>query len=517
MERMTHEPAVAFRTSVVEAAKRWASICVVVGVAILPLCFSYPRAATAAGVVGRGTPASCTEAALDAALAGGGLVTFNCGSDSVTITITSTKMIAQDTTIDGGGRITISGGGAVRVFTSDRASFAVVNLTVANGFGDFGAGGGILALGPSLTVVKSAFVGNRNLGQYYAVGGAITASAGTVSVSDSTFTNNSVGGLGTFGAGGAIALAPFDSGASMSASISNSSFSANSANSEGGAISILDALLVVTNSTFSGNSAHEGGGIYNRGTLTVTNTIVANSTGGNCDGVIADGGHNLQWPGTDCGETIPSLDPKLDPAGLKDNGGPTQTIALLPDSPAINAGDPAVCANPPVNGVDQRGYVRPGTGWANCSIGAFEYNSPGPPPSCVGDCDGDRVVTINELITMVNFALGSAPVTTCNAGDLNGDTVITIDEIIRAVNAVLTGCPARVCGGIAGLPCGMTEVCDLRDPTCAIVDLAGVCVLRPGACPEVYDPVCGCDSVTYSNDCFRLAAAATLAHAGACQ
>ena len=58
---------------------------------------------------------------------------------------------------------------------------------------------------------------------------------------------------------------------------------------------------------------------------------------------------------------IVGLDPLLDPAGLKDNGGPTQTIALLPGSPAINAGDPDVCANPPVNGVDQRGYARPGS------------------------------------------------------------------------------------------------------------------------------------------------------------
>ncbi len=75
------------------------------------------RPAQASGAVGTGTPASCTEAALDAALAGGGLVTFDCGPDPVTITVTSEKATTADTSIDGGGRITLSGRGAVRVFS----------------------------------------------------------------------------------------------------------------------------------------------------------------------------------------------------------------------------------------------------------------------------------------------------------------------------------------------------------------------------------------------------------------
>jgi len=58
---------------------------------------------------------------------------------------------------------------------------------------------------------------------------------------------------------------------------------------------------------------------------------------------------------------------------LANNGGPTQTIAVLITSPAINAGDQAVCAAPPVNNRDQRGYVRPGDHSANCTIGAFEF------------------------------------------------------------------------------------------------------------------------------------------------
>jgi len=127
-------------------------------------------------------------------------------------------------------------------------------------------------------------------------------------------------------------------------------------------------------------------------------------------------------------------------------------------------------------------------------------------------------VTIAELITLVNLALGTPGAPPCAAGDVNGDGTITVNEIVAAVNRALEGCaaPPRVCGGIGGLPCDADEVCDLRDPTCRIVDLAGTCVPRPQACIEIYDPVCGCDRVTYGNDCLRLSAGATLAHAGAC-
>ena len=70
-------------------------------------------------IVGTGTSASCTEAALNACLPGGGgfdgTVTFACGG-AATITVTSTKIISADTTIDGGSVVTISGGGTVMVF-----------------------------------------------------------------------------------------------------------------------------------------------------------------------------------------------------------------------------------------------------------------------------------------------------------------------------------------------------------------------------------------------------------------
>jgi hypothetical protein len=59
---------------------------------------------------------------------------------------------------------------------------------------------------------------------------------------------------------------------------------------------------------------------------------------------------------------------------------------------------------------------------------------------CVGDCVGSGNVTVNELVTMVNIALGNADVSTCTAGDQNGDDTITINEIIVAVNNALNGC-----------------------------------------------------------------------------
>ncbi len=462
--------------------------------------------AFAAGMVGNGTPASCTEDALDAALAGGGMVTFDCGPESVTITLTLQKDISGDTTVDGGGLITLDGNHAVRAFSvGPGVALNVSNLTVANGSGS--PGGGINNTSGALTVSNCAFVGNRSS---RSVGGAIASGFGTLTVSNSTFVGNTAGtegcgpdsaceiGGGIFVmngeaiainitltdnsafAGGGIAAVDLGEG-NTRVTVINSTFAGNSASGPGGFISSGGAIysgatltvinstfadnsadfggginnsgtLAVTNSTFSGNSANEGGGIYNNGTLTVTNTIVANGTsGGNCSGTIIDGGHNVDdnatcgFTGTGCtstgGTSFCNTNPVLDPTGLQNNGGPTETIAVESGSPAINAGDESVCAAAPVNNVDQRGYTRPGVGSTNCSIGAYEFNSPGPPAACVGDCLGDHQVTVDEIMTMVNIALGTAPMSECEIGDMDGDEEITVDEILVAVNFALTQCP----------------------------------------------------------------------------
>ncbi len=130
----------------------------------------------------------------------------------------------------------------------------------------------------------------------------------------------------------------------------------------------------------------------------------------------------------------------LDPNGLEDNGGPTQTIALLPGSPAIDAGDADVCANPPVNGVDQRGYMRPGDGSATCSIGAYEYDA-SDLLLCNGDRNGDGEITVDEVLKGVNIALGNISVCECMPCDTDEDGAISIEELIRAVHYAMTGCP----------------------------------------------------------------------------
>ena len=62
------------------------------------------------------------------------------------------------------------------------------------------------------------------------------------------------------------------------------------------------------------------------------------------------------------------------------------------------------------------------------------------PGGCVGDCDGRGGVTVDELLTMVNIALGNTDVSSCGSGDENDDGRITVDEILTAVNAALEGC-----------------------------------------------------------------------------
>src|SRR5215213_5922903 len=298
---------------------------------------------------------SLRQAILDANASSGvaDTIDFAPSVSGQTITLASQLPAVTDSaglTIDGGSAdITLSGNNAVRVFqVNPGAGLTLNDLTVANGRA-FG-GGGIFNDGGTLEVNNSTISGNSANGNS---GGIFNAGLGTLEVNSSTISGNSAG---TFSGG------IFNAG---TLTVNNSTISGNSAGTDNGGIGNASAgTLTVNNSTISGNSANNnGGGIGNGSTATLNNTIVANNEGGNCAGLpVTDDGGNLEWPGNDCGFAL-SADPLLGP--LADNGGPTQTHALQPDSPAIDA---AVECPPPAT--DQRGVSRP-QGDA-CDIGAYE-------------------------------------------------------------------------------------------------------------------------------------------------
>lgn len=81
--------------------------------------------------------------------------------------------------------------------------------------------------------------------------------------------------------------------------------------------------------------------------------------------------------------------------------------------------------------------------WAAAAIAApwVLFGSPAAAQACVGDCDGSGAVTVDEIVTMVNIALGTTPVQACPAADPSRDGGVTVDEILQAVNSALNGCP----------------------------------------------------------------------------
>ncbi len=248
------------------------------------------------------------------------------------------------------------------------ATLTVANSTFSDNEAYYGSGGGIRNRG-TLTVTESTF--SDNFGY---TGGGISNS-GTLAVAKSTFSGNSAeAGGGITNAGESMLTnstfsgnrAPVGGGVSNSGTllVANSTFYGNSAG-HGGAISnSAGSTLTLMNSTFSANRAPVGGGIYgNMSTLTATNSIIADCSF--YESTIA-GGHNIETGATSCGFPADSMsvtDPMLGP--LQDNGGPTMTMALLPGSPAIDAGDDASCP-----ATDQRGVTRPQG--SRCDIGAFE-------------------------------------------------------------------------------------------------------------------------------------------------
>src|SRR5215471_17519002 len=186
--------------------------------------------------VGDGTAGSCTAAALQTAASAGGTIVFNCGPAAITIPIAQTIMFPNETVLDGGGLVTLDGGGTTRI------------LYLASNYN---------ATTPRLTVQRLAFVhgmGPPTGNDTDRGGGAIYRNGGSLTVIDSTFDDNHAGATGQDLAGGAIY--GFGGGETV---ISGSTFTNNSA-SDGGAVGSLNGNLTVVNTTFNGNAATGTGG-----------------------------------------------------------------------------------------------------------------------------------------------------------------------------------------------------------------------------------------------------------------
>jgi predicted outer membrane repeat protein len=215
--------------------------------------------AFAGGVVGTGTPTSCTEAALNSALAGGGTITFNCGAAPHTILSSAAKSITLDTTIDGDGTVTLDGQDGDRLFVvSNGAVLTLRNIVLEHGFagGDGGAihNGSTGADTPGAVILENSTIRNSIAGQS---GGAIV-STGPVTITDSLLENNSALNGG--------ALYPRFAGARTT--LVNSTLRYNTAadatNGWGGALLVWDgAAVTIEGGEITSNTARAGGGIYN--------------------------------------------------------------------------------------------------------------------------------------------------------------------------------------------------------------------------------------------------------------
>ena len=315
------------------------------------------------------------------------------------------------------------GGGGLYIYLGTANLFGgqVVSNTAVND------GGGMELRFGNLNI-DGSHISNNQAGHW---GGAIFNSGGTMTMTNTTIFNNQA----TLG-GGIATNVDFDGPTASQNIISQSAILSNTATTDEGGGIHNRGYLTLNNSTVSGNNANEGAGIFNRistepepaGTISLTNvtvgnnqattsgggvqrdsglfsianTIIVSNTNGDCAGTITTLDYNL----TTCTLTGSASndiagDPLLQPLAL--NGGATLNYALGAGSPAIDAGNPALC---PLR--DQRNYPRPVDGDSNltsiCDIGAYEYG--------IGYFVHDLTIAETETTNTVNVIVERSYATT---------------------------------------------------------------------------------------------------------
>jgi hypothetical protein len=350
-----------------------------------------------------------------------------------TITLTHGQLAIKDNmTITGLGAssLTISGDKLSRVFyiSSPTATVTISGLTISGGSvtGNTGSGGGILNYG-ALTVSESILSGNTA-----SYGGGIENSKGSLTVNDSILSGNSAStdGGGIYNTG--------------SLTVNNSTLSSNSAKYGGGVYTpgTSSSALLLNNATLANNKAASAGGgidVAAGSNVLLHNTLIAgNHAAGKPSDVsgslnsssnyslIGDGSGGLSTANHNVlGTSAKPLNPLLAP--LANYGGPTKTMALLPGSPAINAGSSAYGGS-----TDERGKRRVGA----TDIGAFESQG-----FTIAVKSGDtQATTLNTAFAapLVVTVTANNPVEPVAGG------VVTFKAPASGASAVLKGSPATI-------------------------------------------------------------------------
>jgi CSLREA domain-containing protein len=361
------------------------------------------------------------------------VVSFNF---SGIITLTSVlPNITSGYVIDGSGHaVTVSGNGSVSIFQiaeslrsggSLRAPVTLNALTIANGTTSDGKGA-VWVVGSNAIITNCLFISNYNPG----TGGALSVDVGSnVTVANCTFFNNTAGNTG-----GAVSVLGFPPNRFDSALyVYNSTFYNNHAHTVQGAsgaqadIAAVDATVELRNTLLVtlDNNTNASGLTY------VDKSVIYNSdiASQNANAVKATAAQvNL--------DSLP-----------QHNGGLTRTVALLPGSVAINAGNNNVATGVAVKNQDQRGYVRLRPGDATCDIGAYESGAAGSLVVTTGT-DASFSSAVNTLRMAVAYAqqLGGAQTVTF-APAMAGQTV-TLSDAWDNANGYNSSSAIRVDGNI---------------------------------------------------------------------